>query len=187
MGIFLMGCSSKSTIVLADNNQTHNAIVISTKKGSTLLDKTGSYIDLKSENQLPNEIKLMSKEEISNRFKEALEAQPSKGETFILYFEIGGTTLTEESQNILTKALQSIHTRYPCMVDVIGHTDTVGTEEHNQEVSLQRANFIKGFLISKNIDTNILTTKGYGENDLLVPTKDEVDEAKNRNVEIFVK
>jgi outer membrane protein OmpA-like peptidoglycan-associated protein len=182
-----IGCSSKSTIVLIDNNKEHNAIVISNSEGSITLDKTGNYVDLKSQNRLPKKVKKMSQAEINERFKETLEAEPLPPEQFIVYFKKNSTELIDESKNVLEKAMKSIKKRRPCLVDIVGHTDTVGSEEKNMKVSLKRAKYIQAILLKNKINPQILTVKGYGEIELMVATADNVSEEKNRNVEIFVK
>jgi len=73
------------------------------------------------------------------------------------------------------------------MVDIIGHTDTTGSNEINIKVSLKRAKYIESILKEKGVKAESLTAKGYGEEDLEVETADNVAEAKNRNVEIFIK
>ena len=185
--LLFIGCSSKSTIVLIDNNKEHNAIVISNSEGSITLDKTGNYVDLESKKRLPKEIQKMSQSEINERFKETLEAEPTPPEQFIVYFKKNSTELIETSKNVLKEAMKSINKRRPCLVDIVGHTDTVGSEEENMKVSLKRAKYIQEMLVENKVDPKILTVKGYGEIELMVATADNISEEKNRNVEIFVK
>lgn len=188
LSLFLfIGCSSKSTIVLIDNKKEHNAIVISNSKGSIKLNSAREYIDLKSKEQLPKEIKKMSQKEISERFQDIFNAEPSPPKQFIVYFKKNSTKLTPKSKNVLKEAVVSITKRTPCLVDVVGHTDTVGSKEGNMKISLRRAKYIRDMLVHSNIDSKILTIKGYGEIELRVMTEDNVAEEKNRNVEIFVK
>jgi OOP family OmpA-OmpF porin len=73
------------------------------------------------------------------------------------------------------------------MVDIIGHTDTVGSDAINAKVSLKRARFIEVLVRKENIKILSLVSKGYGEEDLLVQTRNNKSEEKNRNVEIFIK
>lgn len=181
-----MGCS-KSTVVLLDSGKKQNAILIANENGTTKLDKVGSYVDISKEKKQISEVKSMSADEINSRFSQALAVAPEKAMTYIVYFKPNSTDLTEASKTILKKALASIKERSPANVDIIGHTDTVGSNEGNIKVSLKRARVIKNIIEEEKIKTLSLVAKGYGEEDLLVKTKDNVDEAKNRNVEIFIK
>ena len=186
LAFLFLGCS-KSTVVLLDSGKSHNAILVSTDKGSTKLDKIGSFIDLKDKEALPSKIKMMSKEEIKSRFSKVLAVSPKKAISHILYFKTNSTELTENSKKELINTLNSIKERSPCMVDIIGHTDTVGSNKDNIKVSLKRAKYIASILKKKNIKVVSLSTKGFGEEDLLVNTPDNTEEEKNRNVEVFIK
>lgn len=184
---FLFVACSKTTVVLLDSGKSENAILIANEKGETKLDKVGSYVDLSDKAKKASAVKSMSEDEIKSRFEQALAVTPLKPVTYILYFEPSSTQLTASSESTLQEALKSIEERSPCSVDIIGHTDTVGSNADNNVVSLKRAKSIETLVKKSSIEGVTLTAKGYGEEDLLVPTKDGVDEAKNRNVEIFIK
>lgn len=179
--------SQKTTIVLLDSGKSHNAIIVANKTGQTRLDKVRSYVKLKDKQTAASPIKTMTKEEVKNMFSKALASEPSKPITYIVYFKQGSTELTEASKQEFQKALKTIEKRSPCMVDIIGHTDTVGASSLNTKVSLKRAGVIKQLVEESQIKILSLVAKGYGEEDLLVKTKDNKAEAKNRNVEIFIK
>jgi outer membrane protein OmpA-like peptidoglycan-associated protein len=70
---------------------------------------------------------------------------------------------------------------------VIGHTDTVGSHDDNDVLSLKRASYVKGLLIKLGIAPEQISVAGRGERELLVPTEDGVDEQKNRRVEVNVR
>ena len=70
---------------------------------------------------------------------------------------------------------------------VIGHTDTVGDAEANDRLSAQRAETVKGFLVGIGIPAVRIRTAGRGERELLVPTDDNIEEPRNRRVEINVR
>ena len=69
---------------------------------------------------------------------------------------------------------------------VEGHTDTVGSSNYNYGLSKKRANFIKEYLLKRNLKNNI-QIKAYGESRLLMITEDEVKEKKNRRAELYLK
>ena len=178
---------AKSLVVLLNNGKIQNAINVSNEKGSTHIDKIGGAVTLKDSKTAISKIKIMSKEEIEKKFSKALSASPKKALHYILYFKKGQMQLTKTSENTLTKALQSIKNYAPCIVDLIGHTDTAGSAQGNLRISLKRSNYIKNLIENQNINIYSLLVKGYGEEDLLVPTANNIHEAKNRNVEIVIK
>ena len=105
----------------------------------------------------------------------------------MLYFEAGGNVLTPESQAALTTIRQEIAERAASEVMVIGHTDRVGSVEGNDRLSLQRAEGLRDLLVESGVPAEKMEAVGRGERDPLVPTADEVDEPKNRRVEISVR
>jgi outer membrane protein OmpA-like peptidoglycan-associated protein len=185
--LLFIACSSKTTVVLLDSGKSRNAIIVANEKGQTRLDKIGSYVNLKDKATLVSKVQMMSKNELNARFSKVLATEPLKPITYIVYFKSNSTELTEASKLIFDKALKSIESRSPCMVDIIGHTDTTGAATSNAKVSLKRAKSIEELVQKSKIKILSLVAKGYGEEDLLVQTKNNKAEAKNRNVEIFIK
>jgi len=186
ISFIFIGCS-KTTVVLLDSGKADSSITVSTKKATTKTDKVGAFVELRDKDEAPSEVKEMSKEELYKRFGDVLKAAPKKPASYLLYFETGSTNLTQESKKRLEEALETIKRHSPCSVDIIGHTDTTGSATFNQKVSLKRAKYIKSIIEKRGIEVIDLNAKGYGEEDLLVKTPDNTANAKNRNVEIFIK
>ncbi len=186
ISFLFIGCS-KTTVVLLDSGKVGSSITVSTQKATTKIDKIGAFVELKDKDEAPSRVKVMSKEEINKRFGKVLKAAPKKPVSYLLYFEAGSTTLTPESEKMLEEALKTIKKHSPCSVDIIGHTDTTGSATLNQKVSLKRAKYIKSIIEKMGIEVIALNAKGYGEEDLLVKTPDNTANARNRNVEIFIK
>ena len=72
------------------------------------------------------------------------------------------------------------------VVIAIGHTDSVGTDEYNQKLSVRRAESVKAYLVSKSIEANRVYTEGKGEKQPVADNKTSEGRAKNRRVEIEV-
>jgi len=176
-----------TTVVLLNNGKTHNAVIVSTEKGSSNLDKVGCYVEMKDKKKAPPAPKIMPPEEIKKRFGKVLSASAKAAISYRLYFKPHLMELTKASEKILLTAVKEMKKRSPCMVDIIGHTDTVGKSENNIKLSLIRAAYVKKLIDKIGVNVYALTIKGFGEEDLLIQTKDNISEAKNRNVEIFIK
>jgi outer membrane protein OmpA-like peptidoglycan-associated protein len=129
----------------------------------------------------------LSPTQVESTYGATLHALPSRPASFLLYFTTGTDELTEDSKPELERMLAAMRARPQADVIVIGHTDTVGEALANDELSAQRAERVKGFLIGIGIAGERIRTAGRGERELLVPTADEVDEPKNRRVEINVR
>ena len=134
-----------------------------------------------------DQVERSSDREIRESFGAALNALPSRPTSFLLYFNTGTDELTEASKLELAKMLEEIRRRPVPDVAVIGHTDTVGEGEVNDSLSAQRAERVKGFLVEIGVPADRIQTSGRGERELLVPTADNVDEPRNRRVEISVR
>ena len=72
------------------------------------------------------------------------------------------------------------------VVIAIGHTDSIGTDEYNQKLSVRRAESVKAYLVSKGIEANRVYTEGKGEKQPVADNKTKEGRAKNRRVEIEV-
>ena len=112
---------------------------------------------------------------------------PPPAQSFALYFEQGSTRLTSSSRQNLEALRAEIARRPGAEVDVTGHTDTVGSAEDNDTLSLQRAQDVLGILASEGIDRSVMTAVGRGERELREPTADGVGSAINRRVEAIVR
>jgi outer membrane protein OmpA-like peptidoglycan-associated protein len=186
--LIFTGCSSKSFIALLDNGKESSAIVVENSAGSVVLDKAGSYITLDSRDDIPNSIGYIPPEKLKKRFARLYQEIPKEPRTYIVYFKKNSTELTENSKRVLKEVIEDIKKSSPCIVDIIGHTDTTGSFELNEKLSLSRANYVKDLILqNKNIKISKINVKGYGERRLFVKTSDNVSEAKNRSVEIFIK
>jgi outer membrane protein OmpA-like peptidoglycan-associated protein/tetratricopeptide (TPR) repeat protein len=77
--------------------------------------------------------------------------------------------------------------KFPDMlIEISGHTDSIGSYEINQSISRQRANAVYKHLVNKGVDGKRLKTKGYGYNKLLVNGKSTLENGPNRRVEFRV-
>jgi len=124
---------------------------------------------------------------VTDEYQLLLKAEPAKPAHFILYFENNSINLTKESMTLIPKILQVSKEREPSEISVIGHTDTMGSSEYNNSLSLQRAESVGEILKKHDTGLKNLYIKFHGENDLLIITGDNVSEEKNRRVEIMIR
>ena len=133
------------------------------------------------------EVAQLSAAEVRDSFGGTLQALPARPTAFVLYFITGTDELTAESKAELQGVLAALKDRPLPDVLVIGHTDTVGDATVNDRLSAQRAETVKGFLVDIGIPVERIRTAGRGEREPLIQTADEVDEPRNRRVEINVR
>jgi outer membrane protein OmpA-like peptidoglycan-associated protein len=120
-------------------------------------------------------------------FAKTLAKEPAPPLRFSLYFNSGAADITPESQPELDKIFAATKSRNSCDISSIGHSDTVGDNTVNQPLSLRRAENVKSALITRGLSDKCIDIRYYGENDLAVPTPDNVAEAKNRRVEVEIR
>jgi outer membrane protein OmpA-like peptidoglycan-associated protein len=91
----------------------------------------------------------------------------------------------EDSYSKIQDAVLKYGTLAKIKLFIAGHTDTVGTNESNRTLSLNRARSIGSYLRNRGISIPI-QYEGFGEEALLVPTPDNTDEEKNRRAEYII-
>jgi OOP family OmpA-OmpF porin len=69
-------------------------------------------------------------------------------------------------------------------VEVAGHTDSVGSEAYNMDLSLRRANAVRDWMISKGVAADRLIVKGYGESMPIADNGTAEGRFSNRRVEL---
>lgn len=121
-------------------------------------------------------------------FHDAIAALPPRPVSFFLYFVTGTDDLTEASKLELGRMLEELRRREVADIVVIGHTDRVGNEQANDELSLARAERVKAEFVAQGIaPAGRIRAAGRGEREPVVPTENGVDEPLNRRVEINVR
>lgn len=123
-------------------------------------------------------------EQVRQAYEPLFRIAPPKPVRYVLYFQPGGTRLTGESEAELPR-IQQDTARYPGIeILVVGHTDTRGNGEGNDALSLRRAQQVRELLVQQGLPAKRIEAIGRGERELAVTTGDEVDEPRNRRVEI---
>jgi OmpA-OmpF porin, OOP family len=126
-------------------------------------------------------------DDVKSIFADALSAEPPRPVTFILYFIEATDQFTPESQALVDQVLVAIASRPAPELTVAGHTDTVGTVQFNDALSLRRAERVRALLIARGIAPDSINAIGRGKRELRVPTPDGTPEPRNRRVEITVR
>jgi len=82
--------------------------------------------------------------------------------------------------------LQLMNDNATIKVQINGHTDNTGTETRNNQLSIDRAKSVAGYLISKGIDAKRLTWKGFGASKPIADNNTEEGKALNRRTEFVI-
>jgi len=161
-------------------------IVVQANGGEpTLIDTAYGAERLRADGKV--ERTTLTEAEVRTTFGSTMEALPGRPMSFTLYFLEGKDELTDESRVELDKVFGELRRRPLPDILVIGHTDTVGGLEYNDKLSRARADRLREMLIGLGIPGERIQAAGRGKRELLVPTEDNVSEARNRRVEINVR
>jgi OmpA-OmpF porin, OOP family len=97
-------------------------------------------------------------------------------------FAFDKSDLLPESYPVLDKSVKLLNDKPDVKFEVEGYTDYVGTDAYNQELSVERAQKVKAYLVSKGIAQNRLTTVGFGKNNPIESNNTEEGRAMNRRI-----
>jgi OmpA-OmpF porin, OOP family len=107
-----------------------------------------------------------------------------KGKT--INFTTGGSSIALESMPLIDAVATSLKDCAGTIIEVGGHTDSIGSDTANQRLSEERANSVVQTLIAKGIPAERFSPKGYGETKPLDPALSAEAQAKNRRIEFTV-
>ena len=105
---------------------------------------------------------------------------------FAVYFDTNMATLSPESMATVAQAASAFKGSGAHAVAVSGHTDTTGPAAYNLQLSQQRAAAVAAELQRQGVPGPAIATLGYGEENLPVPTAQNVPERRNRTVDIAI-
>ncbi len=101
-------------------------------------------------------------------------------------FAFDKSTLRPEDKEVLSRIAGILSTLKGYQIYVYGYTDDIGTKEYNLKLSDRRAKSVYDYLVQNGLNANIMSMKGFGEADPLVPGNSEKARAINRRVEIGI-
>jgi outer membrane protein OmpA-like peptidoglycan-associated protein len=101
-------------------------------------------------------------------------------------FAVDSSTVQPTFQTTLDKVATTLNQYEKTYIDVMGHTDSTGTDAYNQALSERRASAVAGYLTSRGVVSARMATKGYGESQPKASNLDEAGRAENRRVEIRI-
>lgn len=187
LSVLLASCATPSLVLLPDEQGTTGAVAVLESRGQStdhVIDSSGSRTKL-------GESTLRSKPLGPNGLKKQdvalLTGLPPPARSFLLYFSQGTVKLVPDSLGTLSALRDEIAARSGPEVEVIGHTDTVGSDEDNDHLSLKRADEVMAWLISQGFDKSQMSSVGRGERELKEATADNVSSPPNRRVEVIVR
>lgn len=176
-----------TTVILLENNLSHNAIDVTTQSGKVTIDQPFYATTLHDADMKPSEIEKLDPTGVNEKYAAVLGNLPAKAVSLLFYFEPGTSEIDQSSKEQVEELIKIIGLYEPASLDIIGHSDRAGDADKNYELALERAHSVEKFLVDRNVSLERINVVSYGENDPIVPTEDGVSEPQNRRVEVIVR
>ncbi len=104
-----------------------------------------------------------------------------------IFFDFNKSVLQTESYAELDRLVETVKQSPNTKLEIVGHTDNVGTPSANKHLSEDRAKAVKNYLVSKGIDASRMKVVGYGSEKPLATNETEEGRQQNRRVEFTIK
>ena len=115
-----------------------------------------------------------------------LITEPAQSSLPTIFFPTGGTVLIRESRDDLNDVATYLLRHPDVPLELHGHSDSVGSRAINLQLSRQRAETVKDYLIGLNIDARRLKIRALGESRPIESNASEKGRRKNRRVELVI-
>ena len=109
--------------------------------------------------------------------------------------ETGGSNFAFDSDKLSDKAKRELNNFVqgvkssnvtPNSITVVGHTDSIGSDQYNQGLSIRRANSVASYLSNQGMNRNIMNVAGRGESQPVASNSTKSGRAQNRRVDVRV-
>ncbi|MGE8291489.1 MAG: OmpA family protein [Sphingobacterium sp.] len=103
-----------------------------------------------------------------------------------ILFDFNKSDLKTSAKDNIANLVATLNKEQGTEILVIGHTDNVGTLAANDKVSLDRANSVRAFAVSKGLSSSRIKTEGRNFSEPIASNDTEAGRAQNRRVEIVI-
>lgn len=127
--------------------------------------------------------------EVDDQGCSRIEAGIEEGRLILrnVYFDFNSANLRAQSLSVLDEVAQALADRPNVVVEIQGHTDSVGSASYNQQLSQSRAQAVLEYLVtSAQLDRERFMVRGYGESQPIASNETAEGRQENRRVEFIV-
>lgn len=191
--LVLSGCSASRTakggaigsgaggaiggIIGSQSDNTAKGAILGAMVGGAAGALIGEYMDRQA-NELEGELEGATVERVG----EGIQITFDSG----ILFDFDSYTLREASKINLRELAKTLEEYDETEVLIEGHTDNVGTDAYNMNLSRQRAASVEDYLSILGVSDNRLISKGYGEEQPVASNDTDAGRQQNRRVEIAI-
>lgn len=111
------------------------------------------------------------------------------GESVVLnniFFEFDKFDLKKESRTEMGKLISFLQKNSKMKIEITGHTDNIGSKTYNQQLSENRANSVREYLVQNGIPSERLLSKGFGDTKPIADNSTEAGRTQNRRTEFSI-
>ncbi len=169
--------SKKVTKINVDNETGEYVMAVSFKNDYVMTVKSRDYVYIS---------KYVSKKDVAFETPSSIDFKLKKieiGKNYNLddiYYETNSDILTIESKSIIDNFFEFLYENPNIHIEIQGHTDNVGSDEYNLELSERRAKAVFDELVKMGIQQSRMTYKGYGETSPIADNNSELGRQMNR-------
>jgi outer membrane protein OmpA-like peptidoglycan-associated protein len=177
--------ATTTVILLPDEDGHVGSVSVSSGGGTRQLSEAFGASTVVGSNGTPSGVNALGETSVSADYANLLKAQPPKPVSFILYFNLDRTTLTDESKAMLSQVIDAARQRKPTEITIFGHTDSTGSEKHNMKLSQDRANAVARMLQKEDPSFDRIQLQYFGDNKPLIQSGSKA-EPRNRRAEVQI-
>ncbi len=160
------------------NGNTAGGIIIGAAVGGVAGGAIGRYMD-KQKRELEEEL---GKSADVERVGEGIKVTFDSG----LLFAFNSSTLTAEMKTQLREFAGTLNEYDETNILIDGHTDSVGSEKYNMDLSEKRADAVHDYLVSLGVNRARLGIRGFGETQPVGSNETDSGRQDNRRVEVSI-
>ena len=102
-------------------------------------------------------------------------------------FDTGSASIRPAMRNVLDPFAGELRGDRNSRISIIGHTDSTGSDAINNPLSVQRAESVRDYLVTRGVPSEHVQTAGRGEREPVADNATDAGRARNRRVEIFLR
>lgn len=100
-------------------------------------------------------------------------------------FDVDSASIKPHSFSSLEK-VSDVIVKYGSTAEIVGHTDSTGSDSYNQSLSERRASSVKSYLVNQGVPGSLLSYRGQGETQPRADNNSASGRQLNRRVELYV-
>jgi outer membrane protein OmpA-like peptidoglycan-associated protein len=102
-------------------------------------------------------------------------------------FDFNSANIKPAMHNVLDPFANNLRGDPNARIEIVGHTDSTGSDAVNYPLSVERAQSVRDYLLSRGVPAASVQTEGRGEREPVADNGTEAGRARNRRVEIYLR